>query len=49
MTKSSGKTHVLIVDDDQAVRKTMDEYIQTAGFQSIAVSCAEEALELLVE
>ena len=47
MTKSSGKTHVLIVDDDQAVRNTMDEYIQTAGFQSKAVSCAEEALELL--
>ena len=47
MTKSSGKTHVLIVDDDQAVRNTMDEYIKTAGFQSQAVSCAEEALELL--
>lgn len=47
MAKSSGKTRVLIVDDDKAVRSTMDEYIQTAGFHSETVSCAEEALELL--
>ncbi len=47
MPKSSGKTRVLIVDDDEAVRNTMDEYIQTAGFHSETVSCAEEALNLL--
>jgi diguanylate cyclase (GGDEF)-like protein len=47
MTKSSGKARVLIVDDDEAVRHTMYEYIQTAGFHSEAVSCAEAALELL--
>ena len=47
MPKSSGKTRVLIVDDDEAVRSTMDEYIQTAGFHSETVSCAEEALDLL--
>jgi diguanylate cyclase (GGDEF)-like protein len=47
MAKSSAKTRVLIVDDDKAVRSTMYEYIQTAGFHSETVSCAEEALELL--
>ncbi len=39
--------HVLIVDDDKSVRSTMNEYVIAAGFSSQAVSCAEEALELL--
>ena len=47
MAKSSEKTRVLIVDDDEAVRNTMNEYIQAAGYDSEAVSCAEDALELL--
>ncbi|MGB5750377.1 MAG: diguanylate cyclase [Desulfobacterales bacterium] len=41
------KAQILIVDDDVAVRNTMNEYISTAGYQSDTVSCAEEALELL--
>jgi len=45
MVRSKGNTRVLIVDDDEAVRSTMNEYIQTAGYNSEAVSCAEEALE----
>lgn len=45
MVRSKNKTRVLIVDDDEAVRSTMNEYIQTAGYNSQAVSCAEEALE----
>jgi diguanylate cyclase (GGDEF)-like protein len=47
MATSNGNTRVLIVDDDEAVRSTMNEYIQTAGYQSEAVSCAEEALKLI--
>jgi two-component system cell cycle response regulator len=47
MVTSNGNIRVLIVDDDVAVRSTMNEYIQTAGYASEAVSCAEEALELL--
>jgi len=47
MVRSKGNTHVLIVDDDEAVRNTMNEYIQTAGYDSQAASCAEEALELM--
>jgi diguanylate cyclase (GGDEF)-like protein len=47
MANSAPKTRVLIVDDDEAVRNTMNEYIQTAGYDSEAVSCAEEALELM--
>ena len=45
MVRSTGHTRVLIVDDDEAVRNTMNEYIQTAGYLSETVSCAEEALE----
>jgi len=41
------KAQILIVDDDVAVRNTMNEYISTAGYQSDSVSCAEEALDLL--
>ncbi len=47
MVKSRLKVRVLIVDDDVAVRDTMNEYIQAAGFQSEAVSSAEEALDLI--
>jgi len=47
MAKSIQKPRVLIVDDDEAVRNTMNEYIQTAGYDSQAVSCAEEALEII--
>ena len=47
MARSIENTRVLIVDDDEAVRNTMNEYIQTAGYHSVAVSCAEEAIELL--
>jgi len=47
MVRSKDNTRVLIVDDDEAVRSTMNEYIQTAGYNSEAVSCAEEALETI--
>lgn len=47
MVRSKGNTRVLIVDDDEAVRNTMNEYIQAAGYNSEAVSCAEEALEII--
>ncbi len=47
MVRSEGDTRVLIVDDDEAVRNTMIEYIIAAGYKSEAVSCAEEALEVL--
>jgi diguanylate cyclase (GGDEF)-like protein len=47
MAITNENTRVLIVDDDEAVRSTMNEYIQAAGYDSEAVSCAEEALELI--
>jgi diguanylate cyclase (GGDEF)-like protein len=47
MTRSIANKRILIVDDDQVVRNTMSEYIKNAGFKAEAVSCAEEALELV--
>jgi len=47
MALAKTKVQILIVDDDVAVRNTMNEYISTAGYQSDSVSCAEEALDLL--
>ena len=47
MASAKSKVQILIVDDDVAVRNTMNEYISTAGYRSEAVSCAEEALEML--
>jgi len=47
MASPESKVQILIVDDDAAVRTTMNEYINTAGYKSSTVSCAEEALELL--
>ncbi|MDX2500037.1 MAG: diguanylate cyclase [Deltaproteobacteria bacterium] len=47
MASANSKVQILIVDDDLTVRNTMNEYIIAAGYQSDAVSCAEEALEIL--
>jgi len=47
MASANSKVQILIVDDDLTVRNTMNEYIIAAGYQSDAVSCAEEALEML--
>ena len=47
MSPSKANKRILIVDDDAAVRNTMKEYIKNAGYTSDAVSCAEEALDLL--
>jgi len=38
MAPAKSKAQILIVDDDVAVRSTMDEYITTAGYESDAVS-----------
>ena len=38
---------ILIVDDEDGVRDSMDEFIRMAGFNSIIASDAEEALALL--
>ncbi len=47
MAPSTSHIRVLIVDDDADVRNTMNDYIRTVGYASQAVSCAEEALELI--
>jgi diguanylate cyclase (GGDEF)-like protein len=47
MEKMNSDIHVLIVDDDLSVRNTMHEYIANAGFNTLAASSAEEALELV--
>ena len=47
MAPSKADIRILIVDDDVGVRDTMHDYIQTVGYYCRAVSCAEEALELL--
>jgi len=39
--------HILIVDDDPAIRDSMFEFIQMSGYQSSMVSSAEEAIDLL--
>jgi len=47
MSPAKKKIQILIVDDDVAVRNTMNEYIKSAGYESESASCAEEALERL--
>jgi len=39
--------HILIVDDDNAIRESMQDFIERSGFNSFTASSAEEALELL--
>jgi len=39
--------HILIVDDDAAIRESMDEFVGMAGFRSSTAASAEDALEML--
>jgi len=39
--------HILIVDDDAAIRDSMQEFVQMSGFSSSSAACAEDALEML--
>ncbi len=47
MPLTSQNTNILIVDDEDGVRDSMNEFIQMAGYNSIMASDAEEALALL--
>jgi diguanylate cyclase (GGDEF)-like protein len=46
-SQSSMDAHILIVDDDAAIRDSMNEFVQMAGFTSITAGTAEEALQIL--
>lgn len=39
--------HILIVDDDAAIRDSMDEFVQMAGYTSITAATAEDAIDML--
>ncbi len=41
------KQHILIVEDDQAVRDSMAEFITLSGFDCQVASSAEEAIDIL--
>ncbi len=45
--QSLTEAHVLIVDDDAAIRESMNEFVDMSGYQSSTASTAEEALERL--
>ena len=41
-------TEILIVDDDDAIRESMQEFLEVSGYSTTAVKSAEEALKQLV-
>jgi diguanylate cyclase (GGDEF)-like protein len=41
------EAHILIVDDDSAIRDSMDEFVELSGYRSSTASSAENALEAL--
>jgi len=45
--QSLTEAHVLIVDDDAAIRESMNEFVDMSGYQSTTAASAEEALEKL--
>ncbi len=40
---------ILIVDDDDAIRDSMQEFIERSGFTAFSAASAEEAIELLAK
>lgn len=45
--KSSENLRILIVDDDKAIRESMNEYLQLSGFIASKAESAEEAIDIL--
>lgn len=41
------EAHILIVDDDAAIRDSMHEFVEMSGYQSSTAASAEEALDIL--
>lgn len=41
------KTDILLVDDEESMRKMYDTALSTAGFTTVAAESAEEALEII--
>ena len=46
--QSVNEAKVLIVDDDEAIRESMNEFVDMSGYHSLTAVSAEEALERLV-
>ena len=46
-TQSLPKAHILIVDDEIAIRESMGEYIESAGFKTSTAESADQALAKL--
>ena len=46
-TQSLPKAHILIVDDEIAIRESMGEYIEAAGFKTSTAESADQALAKL--
>jgi two-component system cell cycle response regulator len=47
--RSLAEAKVLIVDDDAAIRESMNEFVDMSGYQSVTAVSAEEALSKLAE
>jgi diguanylate cyclase (GGDEF)-like protein len=47
--KGRADTRILIVDDDAAIRDSMNEFIEMSGYQSYMAASAEQALKMLDE
>jgi two-component system cell cycle response regulator len=45
--KSVNEAKVLIVDDDEAIRESMNEFVDMSGYHSLTAASAEEALDML--
>lgn len=42
-----GPGRILVIDDDEAVRLTLQRYLQTAGFEVLTASSGPEGLQIL--
>ena len=46
-TQNNKKVNILIVDDDDAIREAMKEFLEMQDYNADAVSSAEEAIDFL--
>ena len=49
MRNSDTATTVLVIDDDKAVRESLEAYLEDSGFRALTCSDAETALSMLTD
>ena len=49
MDTKTGKSEILVVDDEKSIRVTLKEFLEDEGFMVTTADCFEQAMQILAE